>query len=131
MFVLVGDWAFARGRVRSARRLHLELLARLLRAPSRFFDSTPIGRLLNRFSKDMEVIDVTLPQMIKWFLLCLFDVVSIVFVISFSMPLFLTSIVPLFLLYYVTQVREAWICADSKFQHGVFGDLLFFVCILL
>lgn len=43
--------------VRAARALHSNLLARVLRAPLSFFDKTPVGRLLNRFSRDTNEID--------------------------------------------------------------------------
>jgi ABC-type multidrug transport system fused ATPase/permease subunit len=46
----------------ASRYLHNRMFSRVLRAPIAFFDSTPIGRLLARFSKDMNLCDTLLPQ---------------------------------------------------------------------
>ncbi|KAI4597228.1 hypothetical protein KJ359_004741 [Pestalotiopsis sp. 9143b] len=46
---------------RSSFRLHSNLLAATMRAPLRFFTSTDTGTLTNRFSQDMELIDMNLP----------------------------------------------------------------------
>ena len=43
--------------LRASRRLHDALVARVMRAPLTFFDTTPIGRIVSRFSKDMYSID--------------------------------------------------------------------------
>jgi ABC-type multidrug transport system fused ATPase/permease subunit len=45
------------GSIKASRRLHSQLLDRILRARIRFFDTTPLGRIVNRFSSDMETID--------------------------------------------------------------------------
>ncbi|THH08344.1 hypothetical protein EW145_g2759 [Phellinidium pouzarii] len=46
--------------LQASRKLFRAMLARLIRAPSRFFDVTPLGRILNRFTTDMNVVDSTL-----------------------------------------------------------------------
>ena len=51
------------GGLRASRRLYKILLKQVLRAPLRFFDTTPVGRILNRFSKDFETIDSKLSGM--------------------------------------------------------------------
>ena len=45
------------GCLMASRRLHNELLSSVMNAPLRFFEVTPIGRILNRFSKDIENVD--------------------------------------------------------------------------
>ncbi|KAF9270717.1 pleiotropic drug resistance ABC transporter [Marasmius fiardii PR-910] len=43
--------------LRASRSLFISILLRLTRAPARFFDVTPIGRILNRFTTDINTID--------------------------------------------------------------------------
>jgi len=58
--------AFARD---SSRRIHEKMLARLLRAPvNLYFDTVPTAQILNRFSKDLDVLDTMLPHYLLEFL---------------------------------------------------------------
>ena len=43
--------------LRIARKLHEQLLSHIMRAPVRWFDVTPVGRIVNRFTSDMASID--------------------------------------------------------------------------
>ena len=49
-----------RGSFNAAKQLHEQLLGHVLLLPMAFFDSQPLGRLLNRFTKDTEAVDVEL-----------------------------------------------------------------------
>lgn len=54
--------------------MHLEMLKGIMRAPLVFFDVTPTGRVLARFSKDIDVLDTSLPFYVSDGLYCLFEV---------------------------------------------------------
>lgn len=45
----------------SANSMHAAMTKAVLRAKIVFFDSNPIGRIITRFSKDMNVLDLVMP----------------------------------------------------------------------
>ncbi|KAG8337592.1 Canalicular multispecific organic anion transporter 1 [Homalodisca vitripennis] len=89
--------------VMACRRLHLSMLTRVIRAPMSFFDTTPTGRLVNRFSKDMDVIDNILPMTAYNAMIGFITVLGTLLVITKSTPIFLAVIVPIALIYYFVQ----------------------------
>jgi len=103
LFILLAAFALAEGSLRSSAQLHLAILQNGLRSPMQFFDSTPIGRIINRFSKDIDVIDTMVPRNLDVFLKCSLAVFSTLFVISFSTPLFLAVIFPMGIMYFLVQ----------------------------
>lgn len=62
--------------IMAAVALHKFMLAGIMRAPLQFFDSTPIGRVISRFSKDVEVMDSQLPAIFLNIIFCVFEVKS-------------------------------------------------------
>ncbi|XP_046388552.1 multidrug resistance-associated protein 1-like [Ischnura elegans] len=87
----------------AGRKLHCLLLKGVLRAPMAFFDTTPLGRILARFSKDLDVMDSSLPSVITDIVYCAFEVMATLFVISYSTPMFLTVVGGIGLIYYFVQ----------------------------
>lgn len=69
--MLIAQLVMAIGCLQSSKQLHSELLFGILRLPIGFFDTTPSGRLLNRFGKDVDVIDNALPATLRAWLFCL------------------------------------------------------------
>lgn len=92
------------GGIFASRRLHLNLLHNVLRCPVSFFEQTPSGNLVNRFSKEMDIIDSTLPQVIKMFMGSLFNVLGACVIILLATPIVAVVIPPLGLIYFFVQV---------------------------
>ncbi|XP_020713183.1 multidrug resistance-associated protein 1 isoform X11 [Ceratitis capitata] len=80
-----------------------KLLKGVMRWPTELFDTTPLGRILSRFSKDIDTCDTILPAVVQQFLSTFFAVLATIVVISMSTPIFLAVIVPIALLYYFAQ----------------------------
>ena len=70
------------GSRRASKRLHQGMLVTTFRLPLAFFDTTPMGRVINRFSKDVDVIDAVLAVTLSMWLVCLLQVVATVLVLS-------------------------------------------------
>lgn len=84
--------------------LHTRMLRKIFRAPMSFFDTTPLGRIMNRFSKDIDIIDVNIPLTFRILINVLVPVLSTLIVISMTTPYFLIVLVPIVAVYYVLQV---------------------------
>uniref|UniRef100_A0A4W3J840 ATP-binding cassette, sub-family C (CFTR/MRP), member 9 n=1 Tax=Callorhinchus milii TaxID=7868 RepID=A0A4W3J840_CALMI len=87
----------------AAKNLHRNLLNKIILSPLRFFESTPLGQILNRFSADTNIIDQhippTLESLTRSTLLCL----SAIGVISYVTPVFLIAMVPFGIAFYFIQ----------------------------
>jgi ABC-type multidrug transport system fused ATPase/permease subunit len=93
------------GSVTASRNLHKGLLFNVLRCPMSFFDTTPLGRVVNRFSKDVDVLDSNIPQFAQNLLITFAPLVSTIIVVTYSTPIFVAVIVPLIIIFVVVQVR--------------------------
>jgi ABC-type multidrug transport system fused ATPase/permease subunit len=101
--LLLAAFALAIGGVIASSRLHGKLLKNVLKSPMSFFDTTPMGRVLNRFSKDIYVVDETIPRSLRSFISTLLNVLSTIIVIIVATPYFTAVIVPLLIVYFIIQ----------------------------
>ena len=79
------------GSLRASLKLHQKLLNAVTRAKLQFFDTTPLGQLMNRFSKDIEAVDQDVSPVAVGVLGCLFSLISIVVLICVITPRFLIA----------------------------------------
>lgn len=86
---------FVKCTVKAASVLHNKLFQRLLHSPMHFFDTTPLGRILTRFSRDMDEVDVRLVMQSEMLLQNLIMVLFCLGMVGIVFPWFLISIVPL------------------------------------
>lgn len=102
-FLLSGGIIFALGALTASKKLHNNLLSKVLRLPMAFFDTTPLGRILNRFSKDVDMVDMTLSGSVQLWIQLFFNVISAIVVISVATPIFTAVLLPLGIFYYLIQ----------------------------
>ncbi|NXQ50905.1 MRP1 protein, partial [Catharus fuscescens] len=91
------------GGIFASRHLHLNLLHNVLRSPMSFFERTPSGNLVNRFSKELDTIDSTIPPIIKMFMGSTFNVIGACIIILLATPIAAVIIPPLGLVYLFVQ----------------------------
>ncbi|KAF9974142.1 hypothetical protein BGZ73_002503 [Actinomortierella ambigua] len=103
--------ALAIARIRASAKIHNDLLSRVLRLPMSFFDTTPLGRILNRFSSDIVVIDGRIPLKIVDTLYFFFVVSSTLLIVTVTTPLFML-ILP-FLIYAYWRLMVKYLCISN------------------
>ncbi|GAB9468896.1 Abc transporter c family member 2 [Globisporangium polare] len=117
---------FARGLLlveaclRSSKNLHNELFRRVLAAPvNRYFDVTPVGRILNRFSNDLDQLDAALPQQYQATLQNVSQLLGALAVSSVSSYWIGVSYVPMFGVFLVVTLYFQQTSREVKRLEGV------------
>lgn len=90
-------WIFCT--IQGSKKLHAGMANSVLRAPMSFFETTPIGRILNRFSNDIYKVDEVLGRVFGMFFSNTIKVMFTIFVICFSTWQFIFIVLPLSVLY--------------------------------
>uniref|UniRef100_A0A8C2FIH3 Uncharacterized protein n=1 Tax=Cyprinus carpio TaxID=7962 RepID=A0A8C2FIH3_CYPCA len=101
--VFLGTILLADGSISASRTLHTSLLSNILKVPMVFFDTTPSGRIVNRFAKDIFTVDEIIPMSFRSCILCLLGVLGTLFVICLATPIFTAVVVPMAVIYYFVQ----------------------------
>ncbi|KAK4297667.1 hypothetical protein Pmani_029930 [Petrolisthes manimaculis] len=96
---VLGQEAAGRGR----QQLHKRMLKASLHCPIRFFDTTPSGRIMNRFTTDTAMIDKELARAVTHLMFFMLLVTSAVVVNAVVTPVFLAAAFPIFVAYYMVQ----------------------------
>ncbi|KAF9437497.1 hypothetical protein BGZ76_000493 [Entomortierella beljakovae] len=78
-----------KGSLTASRSIQRRLLSRILNSPVRFFDTTPLGRIMNRFTKDIETVDQEVAPIASNLMFDFLGTITVVVVIAFITPQFL------------------------------------------
>lgn len=98
--------------IRGSKVLHDKMASSVMGSSMGFFESTPIGRIINRFSSDMSTVDHSLKYIFSYFFRSILNYCLTVLLIGYNMPWFLVfnaSLLVIYLyyqVYYVTLSRE-------------------------
>jgi len=88
---------------RASKRIHRDAISRVIMAPIRFFDTTPLGRIINRFSKDQDSLDGMLFMAIQGFISSIASTITTIIFMLYAAPIFGIALFPLLILYYFVQ----------------------------
>eukprot|EP00656_Telonema_subtile_P007441 TRINITY_DN13499_c0_g1_i1.p1 TRINITY_DN13499_c0_g1~~TRINITY_DN13499_c0_g1_i1.p1 ORF type:complete len:1204 (+),score=301.64 TRINITY_DN13499_c0_g1_i1:298-3909(+) len=86
--------------IAAGKRVHAASLESVFHTPTTYFDETPLGRIINRFSSDLQVIDVQMRMTLQGMLLSLFNLMSTLGVALSATPFLGLLLVPLAWIYY-------------------------------
>ncbi|KAJ1850914.1 hypothetical protein LPJ76_006301, partial [Coemansia sp. RSA 638] len=100
--------------IRASTKIHQNMLISVLRSPMSFFDVTPLGRILNRFSSDLQRSDEMLPRSISNMVNSMVILVSAIVVIILSSPLMLVLMLPLTIAY--NHMRQLYLCSSRELR---------------
>ncbi|XP_067399218.1 ATP-binding cassette sub-family C member 10 isoform X3 [Emydura macquarii macquarii] len=103
IFTILRAFLFAYGTIRAATVIHNRLLQRVMKATVTFFDVTPTGRILNRFSSDLYCVDDSLPFILNIFLANVFGLLGMMVMITYGLPWIGLVLLPLAALYFSIQ----------------------------
>ncbi|KAG0007196.1 hypothetical protein BGZ80_004954 [Entomortierella chlamydospora] len=78
------------GALQAARSLYKKLLFSVVRVPLRFFDTTPVRRIMNRFSKDFETVDASTSGHMPMFITHPVSILTVFIFLTYITPLFIT-----------------------------------------
>ncbi|GAW25583.1 putative ABC transporter family protein [Rosellinia necatrix] len=119
---------------RASKALLHQAVTRTLRAPMSFFDTTPLGRITNRFSRDVDVMDNNLTDSMRMYFLTVVTVISVFALIIAFFYYFAIALVPLAVIfvlaasYYRASAREVKRFESvlrsvvfAKFSEGISG----------
>ncbi|NWH86570.1 MRP7 protein, partial [Aegithalos caudatus] len=103
LFTIIRAFLFAYGALRAAAVIHDRLLQRVLKATVTFFNTTPTGRILNRFSSDLYCVDDSLPFMLNIFLANMFGLLGMLVIMTYGLPWIGLVFLPLAVVYFSIQ----------------------------
>lgn len=100
--------------VKASSVLHTKLVEQVLHAPQEFFDTTPIGRIISRFSKDLHLMDDELVNYLDFFFFTSLFVFATLVTITFVTPWFGLAALVAFVVYVVIINYFRHVSRESK-----------------
>ncbi|XP_076855704.1 ATP-binding cassette sub-family C member 12 isoform X4 [Brachyhypopomus gauderio] len=88
-------YSYTKVTLRASSMLHDTMFKKILASPMSFFDTTPTGRMVNRFSKDQDEVDAVLPFNMENFLQFCLMVTNTVLTVCIVFPYLLIGVVAL------------------------------------
>ncbi|KAL3706469.1 ATP-binding cassette transporter yor1, partial [Talaromyces marneffei ATCC 18224] len=99
ILLFIYSTALSMSGTRSSRLLLKYAIRRVLRAPVSFFDTTPLGRIMNRFSKDVDTLDNNMTDSMRLATMTLAQIIAVFILIIAYYYYFAAALGPLLVIY--------------------------------
>ncbi|KAG8710747.1 hypothetical protein FRC09_020949 [Ceratobasidium sp. 395] len=125
IFSFMGSFAFAWAGFTASLNLFSGALSGVLGSPMKFFDTTPIGAIIARLSKDIDTLDANLPQ--AWFQLLsnAFSIFGTVALVFYTYAWLGIMFPPLFVLYWYFSMYYRRTSIEVKRLDSILRSLLY------
>lgn len=114
LIVYFSNSFWSRRGIEAGKSFHDQMLRAILSAPIRFFDSTPVGRILQRFSRDVESVDIHLQWSFDHTIHAFFHITVSLLLIIIILPLVLIIVIPILYIYYRLQNSYRRVAREIK-----------------
>ncbi|XP_074069915.1 multidrug resistance-associated protein 1-like isoform X1 [Macrotis lagotis] len=101
--VCFGTYTITNGAFAASKTLHHQMLDNVMHLPFQFFETHPIGQIINRFTKDIFIIDMRFHYYLRSWINCTLDVLGTILVIVGALPFFILVVTPLVFIYFTIQ----------------------------
>lgn len=103
IFVFLSTIVLSLACLSAAKKIHNSMLNNVFAAPMSFFDTTPLGRLVNRFTKDIDTADFGINMSVRGVVVYNFRALVSFTLISIETPWFLIALIPIVIIYLIIQ----------------------------
>ncbi|KAI5957193.1 hypothetical protein KGF54_000121 [Candida jiufengensis] len=100
--------------INASKKIHDEMAIRVLGSPMEFFERTPVGRIMNRFTNDINRIDDNIPNTFAGFVAQIMRTFLNLIVVSLAIPAYAIVILVLGLIYYYYETYYVAISRELK-----------------
>ncbi|KAG8987811.1 hypothetical protein FRB90_003131 [Tulasnella sp. 427] len=109
----------------ACRNLHKEATDKVFHAPMSFFDTTPLGRILGVFGKDIDTIDNVLPDALRMFIISIANALGAVIIITYLLYYFIVVVAVIMLGYWYFAAYYGVSARELKRLDGSLRSLLY------
>ncbi|PPQ81812.1 hypothetical protein CVT25_013648 [Psilocybe cyanescens] len=125
IFQFILSFSFAIASLIASLSLFRTALRTVLRSPISFFDTTPMGRILSRLSKDQDTLDTELSMTLMQFLSTFSSVIGTVALVFYTFPYLGIIFAPLSVLYYIVASYYRRSSVETKRLDSLMRSILY------
>ncbi|GAB6032452.1 Multidrug resistance-associated protein 5 [Chamberlinius hualienensis] len=101
IFGIMKGFTVSRVMLNGSSNLHNAMFRKVLRSPMAFFDITPLGRIMARFSRDMDELDVQIPFVTEFCTQSLLMIAFQLILIGYYFPWYIIGLVVAMIIYFI------------------------------